>query len=244
MQAKLIYLILSSTLAVASTLPWAVKPQERAPARSAANLVLAKAQAKKLALQAAPKAAGGESQSDATGANQKADDDNNSLVAAYQTAAPAPCAGDWGRFYLDDASPICIFVTSDLEANSGNKIALYSGDYNNYSGLPGSGTSSFFFGHNFAQILGRLGEANSFTVVSNSNGAQYTYTILWQEVACDYTNPGFPCSNYAEPVLDMYDALFAERKLGQTGATVMTCAGQDIGNGDATHRRVAYAVQI
>ncbi|MFV0485269.1 MAG: sortase domain-bontaining protein [Candidatus Saccharimonadales bacterium] len=74
------------------------------------------------------------------------------------------------------------------------------------------------------------------------NGATTNYQVSKKQVYCDYSNPTHPCSNYSEPVLNMYDAINPARQ--GANLALMTCAGSSIGNGDATHRLIVYATRV
>lgn len=166
-------------------------------------------------------------------------------VLVKNTALDIDCAGDYGRLYFNSRpeTAICLFVTDNLGVDAGQKIALYSGMHNQNGGWLGGGGSSFLFGHNANNVLGHLASESGFRI-ELMDGRVFHYVIMSQEVVCDYSNPDFPCVNYDEPVLNMQDALKAERKIGRIGVALMTCAGQLIGGGDATHRRLAYAIEI
>jgi hypothetical protein len=155
------------------------------------------------------------------------------VISAKTTkSTPSKCSVDYAKILINGKT-ICVFTTNDLGVDAGQKVAMYNGN--------------FLFGHNSAAVFADLGRADTFQIVKGAETK--TYKIMSSQVYCDYSNayqypdnPEYKCANYNQPVLSMSAVLNPAKK----GAdfSLMTCAGQGVGNGDATHRLVAYAVQI
>jgi hypothetical protein len=173
-----------------------------------------------------------------------------------QSAAPknpkTPCASDYAAIEISGRT-ICIFATSNLTAETGSKVALYTP-----TGTLAGG-SAFLFGHNSANVFAGLGQVSSFKI--HFGGATKTYQIIRKSVYCDYSNANdwlakkgsnirhendkYNCANFpTDPILNMNQVLNPKSVLGVEGISLMTCAGASIGNGDATHRLIAYAVEV
>ena len=139
------------------------------------------------------------------------------------------CAKDYAILRIAGKT-ICMFYTNSLENDAGSKVAFYKDVF-----LYGHNTSAVF------SILHTLPVGTTFSITKS--GQTKTYKITAKQIFCDYSNPSYPCSNYPnDPVLNMYDVIQPSRK--GAALSLMTCAGKSIGNGDATHRLVAWAVQI
>ena len=135
-----------------------------------------------------------------------------------------------------------VFSTDSLGKDPGTRVALYQ--------------NQFLFAHSSGPFS-ILPGASTFQLI-RTNGSVENYQIVKKIVYCDYTNipqydsrykdHSYDCSNYPEPTLpvriwgdvgDYYDA----RAFGYD-FILMTCAGQNLPGGDATHRLLAYAKRI
>jgi sortase (surface protein transpeptidase) len=157
-----------------------------------------------------------------------------------QTASAAGwtsiCGGYYG--YISIGGKTVCLKSTDSTAGSLSYSYGYifnSSAYQSYN--------QYIFAHNSANLFGGLsglGVGTRFAVTIQ--GKTTNYAVSKKVVYCDYSNPTHPCSNYSEPVLNMYDAI----RPGRQGAdlALMTCAGWSIGNGDATHRLMVYAKRV
>jgi hypothetical protein len=147
-------------------------------------------------------------------------------------STPSQCSTDHAKILIGGKT-LCIFTATDLSVDAGQKVALYNGN--------------FLFGHNSATVFGDLSRIDTFQIVKPTETK--TYKIISRQIYCDYSNayqfpnhPEYKCANYPDPILSMSEVLNPAQKAATI--SLMTCAGQSIGNGDATHRLVAYAIQI
>lgn len=157
-------------------------------------------------------------------------------ISKPKTVAVQTCSGYYGYITIAGKS-ICLASTGTTAGNLSYNFAYIfnNASYNSYN--------QYIFGHNSANIFGSLGSLPVGTTFSvTTNGQTTNYRISFKEVVCDFSNPAYPCSNYSEPVLNMYDAVQPARR--GANLAIMTCAGTSIGNGDATHRLVVYANKI
>ena len=117
-----------------------------------------------------------------------------------------------------------IFTTTSLATDAGSRVALYQ--------------DQFLFAHS-SSAFSALPSASSFSI--HRNGITENYKIVKKIVYCDYSNAAqhgsrYDCSNYPEPTLPAH-------ALGYD-FILMTCTGQSLPGGDATHRLLAYAVRV
>lgn len=146
------------------------------------------------------------------------------------------CSGYYGYISIGGKN-ICLKSTNDTGGSLSYSYGytFNSSTYNSYN--------QYIFAHNSANLFGGLKNLANGTRFSVTIGGKTTnYQISKKVVYCDYSNPSHPCSNYSEPVLNMYDAV----KPARQGAdlALMTCAGSSIGGGDATHRLMVFAKRV
>lgn len=132
---------------------------------------------------------------------------------------------------------ICLKSTGDTggDLSYGHGYIFNSATYESYN--------SYIFAHNSTALFGGLKDLGVGTGFSVTVGGQtVSYQVSRRVVYCDYSNVGYPCSNYVDPVLNMWDVI----RPGRQGAdlSLMTCAGASIGGGDATHRLVIFARRV
>jgi len=156
------------------------------------------------------------------------------VATVQSTPAITICSSYYGYITIGGKT-ICLTSTNTTAGS-----LSYSNGYIYNSNLS---QNKFIFGHNSGNLFGNLKSLSSGTVFYLTLGGQTTaYRITFKESVCDYTNPGYPCSNYPESVLNMNDAIQPSRR--GADLAIMTCDGTPIGNGDATHRLVVYATKI
>ncbi len=152
------------------------------------------------------------------------------------TARPTVCSSYYG-YLLIGSKTICLSSTNTTAGSLSysNAYIFNNASYASYN--------QYIFGHNSSNLFGVLSSLPSGTKFSLTIQNQtQNYTIAFSETTCDYTNPSHPCSNYPEAKLNMKDAIYPTRR--GADLAIMTCAGQGIGGGDATHRLTVYAKRI
>lgn len=152
------------------------------------------------------------------------------------SAPPASCPGYYAYLKFRQRT-VCLQST----ANTNIKLSyrhgyIYNSDqYRSYN--------RYIFAHNSPQLfdfLQHLPIGSTFQLTIS--GSTKHYKISKNQVLCDPTNPSHPCSNYPEKPLDMFPIIHPH--LHSADLSLMTCAGTPLKHGDATHRRVVYAVLV
>lgn len=114
-----------------------------------------------------------------------------------------------------------IFISSSTSTNAGKSVGLYNG--------------KFLYGHRHSSVFGKLaslGAGSTFTVTLNGQTSSYRVAgkvTLDKETTQKYM--------YSLAVLGSYQGVSYDYVL-------MTCAGESLGNGDATHREIVFANKI
>lgn len=146
---------------------------------------------------------------------------------------PNPCQGYYAYLELPSHT-VCLVST----AETGGQLSYQHGYI--YNSPKYQSYNQYIFGHNSAGLFAVLsslpvGTLFRLTVANTTR----TYRLQSSNLYCDYTNPSHPCSNYSEPVLNMFHVI--RPRLKSADLSIMTCAGNPLSHGDATHRRVIYA---
>ena len=107
--------------------------------------------------------------------------------------------------------------------------AINAGDHvNRYSNM--------FYGHNSAGVFAGIGSASEFSVMEN--GVMSKYRVMEQQIFEKYSATHLSLNGQVYSM-----ASLANRAWGYD-VIVVTCAGQSLGNGDATHRLVLFANKV
>ena len=99
--------------------------------------------------------------------------------------------------------------------------------------------NKFLYGHNSANVFGFLpsvGVGQTFTLTYN--GVTTTYQVM-EKVEYAKASPTTLSLNGRE-----YSMAYIAKGMNKYSLTLMTCSGQSLGRGDATHRLVLYANAI
>ena len=136
---------------------------------------------------------------------------NTSKASAVTAAAPSSYISINGQ-----SSPI--FISSNTTINAGKSVGLYNG--------------KFLYGHRGSSVFGKLagiGAGSTFSVTLN--GQTSNYRVVGKVTLDKETTQK---NMYALAVLGSYQGVSYDYVL-------MTCAGESLGNGDATHREIVFA---
>lgn len=122
---------------------------------------------------------------------------------------------------------IPIFYSSNTAIDAGGQVGLWG--------------SHFMYGHNYSNIFGILAylpDGTRFTVTLN--GETKNYQIVGRAIL-DYTDPSRP--DYAQKHMYSLAVLGAYQGISYD-YIMMTCAGQSLGGGNATHRLIVFANEV